>query len=182
MKNSILLTLTATAIMSFTTIAPKNIHQFKVKDIDGKEFDFSKLKGKKILIVNTASECGFTKQYEGLEKLYKKYKDKNFVIVGFPCNDFGGQEPGTDAQVKSFCSKSFGVTFPIMSKVSVKGPTTAPIYKWLTEKAQNGVENSSVKWNFQKYMIDENGNYVNYLLSVRDPDCDKIINWIEGKK
>ncbi|MEQ1733358.1 MAG: glutathione peroxidase [Bacteroidia bacterium] len=171
-----------TAITMSLTTAPKSIHQFKVKDIDGKVFDFASLKGKKVLIVNTASECGFTKQYAGLEKVYEKYKSKNFVIIGFPCNDFGGQEPGTEADVKAFCSKNFGVTFPLMSKISVKDPNMAPIYKWLTDKAQNGVESSSVKWNFQKYMIDENGNYVNYLLSVRDPDCDKIVNWIEGKK
>lgn len=158
-----------------------SIHQFTVKTIDGQELDFSSLKGKKILIVNTASKCGFTPQFEKLEALYEKYKDKNFVIVGFPCNQFGNQDPGSGSEIKSFCTRNYGVTFPMMEKVDVKGDSVADIYKWLTSKEKNGVESSSVKWNFQKYMVDENGFLVDHVLSFKSPDCSKIVNWIEGK-
>ncbi|MFL5752549.1 MAG: glutathione peroxidase [Bacteroidia bacterium] len=159
----------------------KSVHQFKVKTLEGKEFDFSSLKGKKVLIVNTASECGYTPQYKGLEELYEKYKDKNFVIIGFPCNDFGGQEPGTNDEIKSFCSKNYGVTFQMMDKVTVKGENAAPIYKWLTQKSLNGVADSEVKWNFNKYLIDENGKLVKYLPSGVKPMDAEITSWIEGK-
>ncbi|MES2134001.1 MAG: glutathione peroxidase [Bacteroidota bacterium] len=158
-----------------------SIYTFKVTTIDGKEFDFSSLKGKKILVVNTASKCGFTPQFEQLETLYEKYKDKNFAIVGFPCNQFGNQDPGSGSDIKAFCTKNYGVTFPMMEKVEVKGEHAADIYKWLTSKEKNGVEGSSVKWNFQKYMIDENGFLVGHVASFKKPNCRKIVNWIEGK-
>lgn len=158
-----------------------SLHQFKTKTIDGDILDFSSLKGKKILIVNTASKCGFTPQYKDLEVLYKKYKDKNFMIIGFPCNQFGHQEPGNSADIKSFCAQNYGVTFPMMEKVNVKGDSICEIYKWLTTKMMNGVESSSVKWNFQKYMIDENGFLVGHVNSLKSPNCSKIVNWIEGK-
>jgi glutathione peroxidase len=158
-----------------------SIHQFTVKTLEGEEFKFSSLKGKKILIVNTASKCGFTPQYKELEVLYEKYKDKNFVIVGFPCNQFGNQEPGNSTEIHDFCTKNYGVTFLMMEKVNVKGDSICDIYKWLTSKAQNGVMNSSVKWNFQKYMIDENGFLVDYTLSFKSPLSSKITKWIEGK-
>jgi len=157
------------------------IYGFKVNTIEGTEFDFSSLKGKKILMVNTASKCGFTPQFEQLEALFEKYKDKNFAIVGFPCNQFGNQDPGSGTEIKSFCTKNYGVTFPMMEKIDVKGDNAAGIYKWLTSKEKNGVENSSVKWNFQKYMIDENGFLVGHVASFKSPDCKKIVNWIEGK-
>ncbi len=157
-----------------------SIYSFKVKTIEGSILDFSTLKGKKILIVNTASKCGFTPQFEQLEKLYERYKDKNFVVVGFPCNQFGSQDPGTGEDIKSFCTKNYGVSFPMMEKINVKGVDAAEIYKWLTSKKENGVENSSVKWNFQKYMIDENGFLIGHLASFKSPDSKKIINWIEG--
>lgn len=157
------------------------LFQFKVSTLEGETLDFSTLKGKKILIVNTASKCGFTPQYKELEELYEKYKDKNFMIVGFPCNQFGKQEPGSSSDIKSFCTRNYGVTFPMMAKVNVKGDSISDIYKWLTSKDVNGVEGSSVKWNFQKYMIDENGFLVGHVGSVKSPKCDKIINWIEGK-
>jgi len=176
--------LIAFLVFSFFTKKGKptsSIHQFKVKTIDGDVFDFSTLKGKKILVVNTASKCGFTPQYEGLEELYKVYKDKNFVIIGFPCNQFGGQEPGSSADIKSFCTKNYGVSFLMMEKVNVKGDSICELYKWLTDKKLNGVESSSVKWNFQKYMIDENGFLVDYVLSFKKPNCSKITKWIEGK-
>ncbi len=158
-----------------------SIHQFKIKTLEGEDFDFSSLKGKKILIVNTASKCGFTPQYKELETLFETYKDKNFVIVGFPCNQFGNQEPGNSSDIKSFCTRNYGVTFLMMEKVDVKGDSICDIYKWLTEKKLNGVMNSSVKWNFQKYMIDENGFLVDFALSFKSPLCSKITKWIEGK-
>lgn len=159
-----------------------SIHQFKAKDIDGNVVDFSKFKGKKLLIVNTASECGFTPQYKDLEALYQKYKDKNFLIVAFPCNDFGGQEPGNAQQIKSFCQKNYGVSFLVMEKVKIKGDSIHPIYEWLTKKEKNGVKSSTVMWNFQKYLIDENGYLVDYFNSMTNPLSEKITNWIEGKK
>ena len=158
-----------------------SIHQFKAKKIEGEWLDFSSLKGKKILIVNTASKCGFTPQFKELEDLYEKYKDKNFVIIGFPCNQFGSQEPGSSSDIKEFCTRNYGVTFMMMKKVDVKGDSISEIYSWLTSKAKNGVKNSSVKWNFQKYMIDENGFLVDYVLPFKSPNCSKIVNWIEGK-
>lgn len=160
---------------------PSSIHQFKVKTIDGVEFDLASLKGKKVLIVNTASKCGFTPQFKDLEELYKRYKDKNFVIVGFPCNQFGEQDPGSNAEIKEFCTKNYGVTFPMMEKIDVKGTNICEVYSWLTNKDKNGVMSSEVKWNFQKYMIDENGHLVDYVLSFKGPNNDKIVNWIEGK-
>ena len=148
-------------IISLSTYAQNNmktIYNFKVKSIDGKEYDMASLKGKKLVIVNTASECGNTPQYAELEALSKKYK--KVVFIGFPANNFGGQEPGTDAEIKTFCTKQYAVTFPMMSKISVKGKEIAPIYSWLTEKASNGVADAPVTWNFQKFLIDENGHWV----------------------
>lgn len=168
----------AVITMAFTTSGNKNLHEFKAKTLEGKDFNFADLKGKKVLIVNTASECGYTPQYKDLEALYEKYKAKNFVIIGFPCNDFGGQEPGTSADIKSFCTKNFGVTFPMMEKVSI---ATSPIYKWLTHKAENGVIDATVKWNFNKFLVDENGHLVKYLASGVKPMDAEITNWIEGK-
>lgn len=168
----------ATVTMAFTTSGTKTLHDFKAKTLDGKYFNFADLKGKKVLIVNTASECGYTPQYKDLEALFQKYSSKNFVIIGFPCNDFGGQEPGTSADIKSFCSKNFGVTFPMMEKISI---STSPIYKWLTSKEENGVLDAKVTWNFNKFLIDEKGNVVKYLSSKVKPMDVEITNWIEGK-
>lgn len=177
MKKLFILAL-ATITMAFTTSSSKSLHEFKVKTLEGKDFNFADLKGKKVLIVNTASECGYTPQYKDLEALYEKYKSKNFVIIGFPCNDFGGQEPGTSADIKAFCTKNFGVTFPLMEKVSIQ---TSPVYKWLTSKAENGVLDATVKWNFNKFLVDENGKLVKYLASNVKPMDTQITNWIEGK-
>lgn len=157
-----------------------SIHQFKVKTIEGQDFDFMGLKGKKILVVNTASKCGLTPQFEALEKLYQRYKHQNFVVVGFPCNQFKEQDPGSDMEIMAFCTRNYGVSFPMMQKVDVKGENTSDIYSWLTRKDKNGVMNSTVAWNFQKYMMDENGHLVNYVLPFKSPDCKKIIRWIEG--
>jgi glutathione peroxidase len=153
----------------------KSIYDFKVKDIDGVTFDFASLKGKKIIIVNTASECGNTPQYAELEDLYKKNKSKNIVIVGFPANNFGAQEPGSDKEIKAFCTKNYAVTFPMMSKVSVKGNDIAPIYKWLTEKSENSVQDAPVTWNFQKFLIDEKGNWVGSIAPKVKPGTSQEI-------
>lgn len=159
----------------------KTLYDFQTLTIDGKPFDLSSLRGKKVLVVNTASKCGFTPQYEGLQKLYEKYGGKNFVIIAFPANNFLGQEPGTNQEIKTFCETNYGITFPIMSKISVKGKDIDPIYKWLTTKELNGVMDAQVKWNFQKFMIDENGKIVDVAWPKEEPDCEKIINWLNKK-
>jgi glutathione peroxidase len=156
----------------------QTIYQFKVTDIEGKEFDFATLKGKKIMIVNTASKCGLTPQYEKLEALYKTYKDKNFVIVGFPSNDFLSQEPGTDEEISAFCQKNYGVTFPMMSKISVKGKEMHPVYQFLTTKSLNGLDDNKVQWNFQKYLIDEKGILVKVIPPGTQPDAEEIVSWL----
>ncbi len=164
-----------------TTMQKQNIYQFKVTDLYGNTFDFSTLKGKKIMIVNTASECGLTPQYRDLEAIYEKYKDQNFIIVGFPANNFGAQEPGSDEQIASFCKKNYGVTFPMMSKISVKGKDMHEVYQFLTQKSKNGLQDSEVAWNFQKYLIDENGELVKVIQPQTLPTDREIILWIESK-
>jgi glutathione peroxidase len=159
--------------------AKETIYQFKVDDINGNSFDFSSLKGKKIMIVNTASKCGFTPQYAQLQKLYDTYKDKDFVIVGFPANDFLWQEPGTNQEIATFCQKNYGVTFPMMSKITVKGRKKNPVYIFLTEKSKNGLEDSKVKWNFQKYLIDKQGYLSKVLVPKTNPMDKEITDWIE---
>lgn len=174
-----LITVTLAAItMAFTTSGSKSLHDFKVKTLEGSDFDLASLKGKKVLVVNTASECGYTPQYKDLETLYETYKSRNFTVIGFPCNDFGGQEPGSSSDIKSFCTKNYGVTFPMMEKVSI---ATSPVYQFLTSKAQNGVLDATVKWNFNKFLIDENGKVVKYLPSSVKPMDAEITKWIEGK-
>ena len=157
----------------------KSFYDFTVKTIDGKDFPLSSLKGKKVLVVNVASKCGLTPQYAQLEKLYEKYKEKDFVIIGFPANNFMGQEPGSNEEIAKFCSLNYDVTFPMMAKISVKGKDMAPLYQWLTEKKQNGKENAPVQWNFQKFMIDENGNWVGFVAPKESPLSEKIVTWIE---
>lgn len=156
----------------------KSIQSFKVKSLDGKVIDFSKFKGKKILIVNTASECGFTPQYEDLEKLYKMYKDK-LVIVGFPANNFGGQEPGSNEEIGAFCKKNYGVTFPMAAKVSVKGKDIAPIFKFLTDKKLNGVKNTTILWNFTKFLLNEKGELMDTFISTTKPTSDSITKYLK---
>jgi glutathione peroxidase len=162
-------------------VQSQTIYQFKVTDLYGKEFDFSTLKGKKILIVNTASECGLTPQYKDLEAIYKKYKDLNFVIVGFPANNFGSQEPGSNEQIAKFCQMNYGVTFPMMSKISVKGKDIHEVYKFLTQKDKNGLQDSQVEWNFQKYLINEEGKLIKVLSPRVLPTDSEIVDWIIGK-
>jgi len=170
------------AIVLGASAQGKTLYDFKATSLDGDPFDLSTLKGKKVLVVNTASKCGLTPQYETLQKLYNTYKDRNFVIIGFPANNFAQQEPGTNAEIKEFCTKNYGVTFPMMSKISVKGADIDPLYKWLTSKSLNGVVDAEVQWNFQKFMIDEQGKLVGFVSPKDKPDSEKIINWIEGKK
>jgi len=150
-----------------------SIHTFKVTAIDGSEIDFATFKGKKILVVNTASECGYTPQYKDLETLYKTYGDK-LVVIGFPANNFGAQEPGSNSDIKSFCTKNYGVSFPMAAKISVKGADMAPIYQWLTQKSKNGVMDSEVSWNFNKYLLDEEGHLINHFESSVNPMSEKI--------
>lgn len=156
----------------------KTIYDYKVESLDGKEINFADFKGKKILIVNTASECGFTPQYADLEKVSEDYKDK-LVVVGFPANNFGGQEPGTNAEIGSFCQKNYGVTFPMAAKVSVKGDDTAPIFKYLTEKELNGVKNTSILWNFTKFLVDENGRLIDSFISTTKPTDNAITKYLK---
>ncbi len=158
--------------------AQKNFHDFTVRDIHGSEYELAQLEGKKVLVVNTASKCGFTPQYADLEKLYKKYGGDDFVIIGFPSNDFARQEPGTNEEIAEFCRTEFEISFPMMSKIIVKGDKINPLYKWLTNRSQNGVEDSKVTWNFQKYMIDEDGRLVGHVAPRKKPDCEEIVSWI----
>jgi len=167
----LILNLTASKPIIMNTNA--SLYDISINSITGEPINFGNFKGKKILIVNTASECGFTGQYEDLEKLYKTYKDK-LVVIGVPCNQFGGQEPGTLTQIKSFCEVNYGVTFILTEKVDVKGDKQHPLYQWLTKKELNGVKSSSVKWNFQKYLIDEKGNFIDFYYSITKPLSSKI--------
>ena len=159
--------------ISITNDTAKSIHHFQVPSLDGEMINFSDFKGKKILIVNTASECGYTPQYKELQALYEKYKDK-LVIVGFPANNFGGQEPGTNKDIRKFCEKNYGVTFPMAAKISVKGDDMAPIYQWLTSKEQNGVMDATITWNFNKFLLDEKGYIIGYFPSKVKPMSEEI--------
>jgi len=155
-----------------------SLYDISINSINGELIDLKSFKGKKILFVNTASECGFTGQYADLEKLHKKYEDK-LVVIGVPCNQFGGQEPGTLTEIKTFCEVNYGVTFLLTEKVDVKGDNQHPLYAWLTNKEKNGLKSSSVKWNFQKYLIDENGNYIDFYYSITKPLSSKITKYFE---
>ena len=161
-----------------TANAQTNFYDFTVKDINGKDYPLSQLKGKKVLVVNTASKCGHTPQYEGLQELYEKYGADDFMIIGFPANNFLKQEPGSNEEIASFCTINYGVTFPMMSKISVKGDDQHSLYKWLTLKSDNGLEDSKVSWNFQKYMIDEEGQLVGHFSPKTKPDNEELVSWI----
>jgi glutathione peroxidase len=163
---------------SVLTTNAQSIHSFTVKSIDGKNLSLASFKGKKILIVNTASKCGYTPQYESLEKVYEQYKDK-LVIIGFPCNQFGGQEAGTNEEIADFCKKNYGVSFPLADKIDVKGSNAAPIYQWLTQKSKNGILDASISWNFNKFLIDENGKMMAYFPSNVKPDSESILSYLK---
>ena len=171
--SSIFRTMKPLIFLMLTLFPSTPLFDFQVKSTDGKDFDLSSLKGKKVLIVNTASECGYTPQYESLEKLYEQYKDK-LVIVAFPANNFGAQEPGTNAQIKDFCQKNYGIQFPVMAKVSVKGDDMDPLFKWLTT-APNPDFTGDIKWNFEKFLLDENGNLIRRFRTKTEPLGEEII-------
>jgi len=156
-----------------------SIYDFTMKDIDGKQVNLTDFRGKVVLVVNVASRCGFTPQYEGLQKLYLKYQQQGFVILGFPANNFGFQEPGTNAEIKTFCSAKYNVTFPIFSKISVKGEDMDPLYKYLTDKATNPQYGGDIKWNFNKFLIDRKGNIVARFEPPVKPDSDQMVQAIE---
>ncbi len=155
-----------------------SVYNIEIKSISGEKINLVDFKGKKILFVNVASECGFTPQYEGLQELYEQYKDK-LMVIGVPSNQFGGQEPGTAEQIQSFCKLNYGVTFLITEKVDVKGDNQHPLYAWLTKKENNGLKNSSVKWNFQKYLVDEKGELIDYYFSLTKPMSKKITKHLQ---
>jgi len=153
--------------------------QFKMKDIDGKEVNLADFKGKVVLFVNVASQCGYTKQYAGLEELYKAHKDAGLVVIGVPANEFGGQEPGTDAEIKEFCSSKYNVSFPMMSKVVVKGEGISPLYKYLTDNATNPTHGGAVAWNFEKFLVNRKGEVVGHYKSGVKPDSEELLKAIK---
>ncbi len=157
----------------------KSILDFKMKDIDGKDVKLKKYKGNVLLIVNTASKCGFTPQYEGLEATYKKYKDQGFAVLGFPANNFNGQEPGTNEEIKEFCTTKYKVTFPMFAKISVKGNDQDPLYKFLTSKETNPNFAGEISWNFNKFLIDKKGNVVARFSTKEKPDGEAVTQAIE---
>ena len=156
----------------------KTLHQFSVETLEGKQFDFSALKGKKIMVVNTASKCGLTPQYKKLQALYEQYSSKGFVIIGFPANNFMKQEPGSNEEIATFCERNYGVSFPMMAKIDVKGNDIHPIYSFLTQKDKNGVMDSKVTWNFQKYLINEEGILEKVISPKTSPTDEEVISWI----
>jgi glutathione peroxidase len=165
--------------VSKVSSTPPSFYDFTVETIDGAIFSLSRLKGKKVMVVNVASKCGLTPQYAQLQALYERYKDKNLVIIGFPANNFGAQEPGSNEEIKTFCIANYGVTFPMMAKISVKGDDMDPLYRWLTTKEANGVADAEVTWNFQKFLIDETGQWVKSIEPKESPQSEEIIAWIE---
>ncbi len=171
----------ADQVVTNSDIQMKTLYDFSSKTLMGDDFDFSTLKGKRVLIVNTASECGYTPQYKQLQELQDEFGGDKFTVIGFPSNDFGSQEPGSNKEIATFCEKNFGVTFPMMDKTAVKGEEQHPLYAWLTQKSQNGVSNAEVKWNFNKFLIDENGKWVAYYPSGTSPLDEKIVAFAEGK-
>lgn len=159
-------------------ISQESIYDISINDIDGNSIDIGLFKGKKILFVNVASNCGFTNQYKSLESLHNRYKDK-LVVVGVPCNQFGGQEPGEASEIKTFCTNTYNISFLLTEKIEVKGDNQHILYRWLTEKRLNKIKNSNIKWNFQKYLIDEKGNLMDFFYSTTSPISSKIISLIE---
>ncbi len=180
MKQFILLIMSILA-SSVMAQSPKSFYDFKTTALDGTPFDLSSLKGKKVMVVNTASKCGLTPQYKDLQSLYEQYADQNFVIIGFPANNFAQQEPGSNKEISEFCTLNYGVTFPMMSKISVKGDDIDELYKWLTTKEENGVMDAPIQWNFQKFLIDENGKLVDMIPPKELPNSEKVIKFITSK-
>ena len=168
-------------VETIETMQEKNtIHSYTAEKLEGGTYNFADLKGKKVLIVNTASKCGLTPQYEQLQEIYDTYGGVDFEIIGFPANDFMSQEPGSNEEIATFCKRNYGVTFPMMAKITVKGDNMHPIYKFLTSKEQNGVADSDVQWNFQKYLINEDGTLHDVIDPRTLPTDESIINWIKS--
>ena len=183
MKKLFALILISTTLLSMAQnngTVHKTLYQYKAQTIEGDTFDFNSLKGKKVMIVNTASKCGLTSQYTQLQELYEQYGGADFVIIGFPANNFLSQEPGTNEEIAIFCKKNYGVTFPIMAKISVKGKEMHPIYQFLTQANKNGKLDSKVTWNFQKYLIDKNGVLSKVISPRTSPKDPEVIAWIEN--
>jgi glutathione peroxidase len=169
-----------TAILMTIATSSDSVHQFNVKTIEGDEISLKQYEGKVLLLVNTASKCGYTPQYTELEKLYNTYKDKGLVIIGFPANNFMGQEPGSNEEIKAFCEKNYGVSFPMMSKISVKGSDIHPLYDFLTDSDKNGVVDGNVKWNFQKYLVGKDGKVVKKFNPGDNPMSEEVKEAIEA--
>jgi glutathione peroxidase len=182
MKKKTIIPILMLIFVSMATQAQNSFHDFKVKTLGGEEFDFSTLKGKKVMVVNTASKCGLTPQYEQLQSIYEKYGGEDFEIIGFPANNFMNQEPGSAEEIEEFCQVNYGVTFPMMAKISVKGDDQHPLYQWLTEKSKNGVKDSKVQWNFQKYLIGPDGTLEKVIPPKTKPDDSEIIEWITSEQ
>ena len=168
------------SLIMTTAVGSKSVHNFKVRDISGKEVSLSNYKGKVLLIVNTASDCGFTPQYQELEEVYQLYKNKGFEVLAFPSNDFGGQEPLNGKEIEQFCTLKFHTTFPLFDKIHVKGDKADPLYTFLSNKSQNGNVDISPKWNFQKYLVDKEGHVIDYYLSTTSPTSGKVKKAIEA--
>ena len=164
-------------LTSILSQSKESFYDIKLNDINGKQIDLKSFEDKYILFVNVASKCGFTSQYTDLEKLHQQYQN-DLVVIGLPCNQFGGQEPGNAEEIKNFCSSNYGVTFIISEKIEVKGEGIHPLYQWLTQKELNGKKSSTVKWNFQKYIVDKNGELLNYFYSMTSPLSNKITSLI----
>ncbi len=177
LKILVFMTLFGSSIKAQTLEPKTSLYDIEINDINNNPISLHDYKGKKLLFVNVASKCGFTGQYKGLQELYNAHKD-NLMIIGVPCNQFGGQEPGTATEIESFCERNYGVTFLITEKVDVKGEGQHELYKWLTQKGLNGNSNSTVKWNFQKYLVDENGRLLDYFYSMTKPNSKKITKYI----
>ena len=171
----------AMVLVGAMSLAQRSFYDYTVEDIEGNTFDLSQLKGKKVMVVNVASKCGLTPQYRELQAIYDEYGQDDFVIIGFPANNFLSQEPGSNEEIASFCEKNYGVTFPMMAKISVKGKDMHPLYQFLTTKEQNGVSDSEVSWNFQKYLINEKGELVKVISPRTKPNDAEIIGWITSK-
>ena len=165
--------------MSLTAMAANSVHEFTLKAIDGKSVALSNFKGQIMLLVNVASQCGYTPQYEGLEKLYETYKSRGFVIGGFPANNFGGQEPGTDSEIQTFCKSKYGVTFPMFSKISVAGSDQAPLYRFLTDRTANPKTGGEIQWNFTKFLVDREGKVIQRFEPATEPLSKELVLAIE---
>ena len=177
----VLVLLLNAGLMTDITAQSSGFHSLNAKTLFGDDFDMSSLKGKRVLVVNTASECGSTPQYAQLQELYEMYGGDKFTILGFPSNDFGGQEPGSNEEIATFCKANYGVTFQMMDKVMIKGDNRHPVYHWLLEKDKNGVSDSEVTWNFNKFLIDENGNWVAHYTQKVTPLDEAIVKFASGQ-